>query len=162
MFAARLDTNDRSCAIRALLPMSGSLDNVERRPDTESCSSAPSGTSSHLKFLRRDDAAAARPTERGFRRRGRTWKAPSHAAHVAHGLLAYAGQIAAQPGSAYLRFDLVIHADAPPRDVLQVVIASGRLLSSALARHVELHQPQHERGSVLPEGAADMQRCISR
>jgi hypothetical protein len=34
---------------------------------------------------------------------------------------------------AYLPFDLVIHADAPPRDVLQVVVASGRLLSSALA-----------------------------
>ena len=30
------------------------------------------------------------------------------AAHVAHDLLAYAGQVAAQPGSAYLPFDLVI------------------------------------------------------
>jgi hypothetical protein len=34
------------------------------------------------------------------------------AAHVAHDLLAYAGQVAAQPGSAYVPFDLVIHADA--------------------------------------------------
>ncbi len=60
------------------------------------------------------------------------WNCWTTAAHVAHDLLAYAGQVAAQPGSAYLPFDLVIHADAPPRDVLQVVIASGRLLSSAL------------------------------
>ena len=52
---------------------------------------------------------------------------------MAHDLLAYAGQVAAQPGSAYLPFDLVIHADAQPRDVLQVVSACGRLLSRALA-----------------------------
>lgn len=61
------------------------------------------------------------------------WSCWTAAAHVAHDLLAYAGQIAARSGSAYLPFDLVIHADTPPRDVLQVVIASGRLLSSALA-----------------------------
>jgi hypothetical protein len=61
------------------------------------------------------------------------WTCWTTAAHVAHDLLAYAGQLAAQPGSGYLPFDLVIHADAPPRDVLQVVSASGRLLSSALA-----------------------------
>jgi hypothetical protein len=47
--------------------------------------------------------------------------------------VAYAGQVATQPGSAYLPFDLIIHADAPPHDVLQVVVACGRLLSSALA-----------------------------
>ncbi|MCF4119623.1 maleylpyruvate isomerase N-terminal domain-containing protein [Antribacter sp. KLBMP9083] len=61
------------------------------------------------------------------------WNCWTTAAHVAHDLLAYAGQVAAKPGSAYLPFDLVIRADAPPRDVLEVVIASGRLLSSALA-----------------------------
>ncbi len=61
------------------------------------------------------------------------WSCWTTAAHVAHDLLAYAGQVAGQPGSAYLPFDLVIHADALPRDVLQVVIASGKLLSGALA-----------------------------
>lgn len=61
------------------------------------------------------------------------WSCWTTAAHVAHDLLAYAGQVAGQPGSAYLPFDLVIDADAPPRDVLQVVCACGRLLSSALA-----------------------------
>ncbi len=61
------------------------------------------------------------------------WNCWTTAVHVAHDLLAYAGQLAAQPRSAYLPFDLVVHAEAPPRDVLQVVAASGRLLSSALA-----------------------------
>jgi len=61
------------------------------------------------------------------------WSCWTTAAHVAHDLLAYAGQVAARPGHAYLPFDLVIHAEAPPHDLLQVVIASGRLLSSALA-----------------------------
>lgn len=61
------------------------------------------------------------------------WSCWTTAAHVAHDLLAYAGQVAALPESAYLPFDLVIHSDARPRAVLQVVMASGRLLSSALA-----------------------------
>src|SRR3954467_1374778 len=60
------------------------------------------------------------------------WTCWTTAAHVAHDLLAYAGQVAAQPASAYLPFDLVIHPDAPPREMLQVVIAAGGLLSSAL------------------------------
>lgn len=61
------------------------------------------------------------------------WSCWTTAAHVAHDLLAYAGQVAAQPESAYLPGDLVIHADASPREVLQVVLASGRLLSGTLA-----------------------------
>jgi mycothiol maleylpyruvate isomerase-like protein len=61
------------------------------------------------------------------------WSCWSTAAHVAHDLVAYAGQVAAQPVRAYLPFDLVIHPDAPPADVLQVAIASGQLLSNALA-----------------------------
>lgn len=61
------------------------------------------------------------------------WRCRTTAAHVAHDLLAYAGQVAAQPESAYLPFDLVIDAEAPPHDVLQVVVACGNLLSAALA-----------------------------
>jgi hypothetical protein len=61
------------------------------------------------------------------------WSCWSTAAHIAHDLVAYAAQVAAQPVSAYLRFDLVVHADAAPSDVLEVVIASGGLLSTALA-----------------------------
>jgi hypothetical protein len=61
------------------------------------------------------------------------WSCWTTAAHVAHDLLAYAGQLAAQPDDAYLPFDLVIRNDAGPRDVLRTVAGCGRLLSSVLA-----------------------------
>jgi hypothetical protein len=61
------------------------------------------------------------------------WSCWKTAAHIAHDLLAYAGQVAARPTSAYLPFDLAINTDAPPGDVLQVVTACGGLLSSAIA-----------------------------
>lgn len=61
------------------------------------------------------------------------WTCWTTAAHVAHDLLAYAAQVAAQPSSAYLPCDLVIQTEAAPLDVLQVVTACGRLLSNALS-----------------------------
>ncbi|MFF5704895.1 maleylpyruvate isomerase N-terminal domain-containing protein [Streptomyces sp. NPDC012794] len=61
------------------------------------------------------------------------WSCWTTAAHVAHDLLAYAGQVAARPAEAYLPFDLTVRADASPREVLQVVAAGGALLSGALA-----------------------------
>jgi hypothetical protein len=61
------------------------------------------------------------------------WSCWKTAAHVAHDLLAYAGQLAAQPDDAYLPFDLRIRDGASPRDVLRTVAGCGRLLSSVLA-----------------------------
>lgn len=61
------------------------------------------------------------------------WSCWTTAAHVAHDLLAYAGQLAARPEDAYLPFDLRVRSGARPRDVLRVVQAAGRLLSGALA-----------------------------
>jgi hypothetical protein len=61
------------------------------------------------------------------------WSCWETAAHVAHDLLAYAGQLAARPDSAYLPFDLVVRGDASPRDLLQIVTGAGTLLSTALA-----------------------------
>jgi hypothetical protein len=61
------------------------------------------------------------------------WSCWTTAAHVAHDLLAYAGQVAARPDNAYLPFDLVVRADASPRDALRVITACGGLLSSALS-----------------------------
>jgi hypothetical protein len=61
------------------------------------------------------------------------WSCWTTAAHVAHDLLAYAGQLAARPDDAYLPFDLKVRDDASPRDLLRIVTGSGRLLSSALA-----------------------------
>lgn len=60
------------------------------------------------------------------------WSCWATAAHVAHDLLAYAGQVAARPTDAYLPFDVAVRPDASPREVLQVVTACGGLLSSAL------------------------------
>ncbi|WP_328923519.1 hypothetical protein OG429_02005 [Streptomyces sp. NBC_00190] len=61
------------------------------------------------------------------------WSCWTTAAHIAHDLLAYAGQVAARPADAYLPFDLAVHSDSSPREVLQVVTACAGLLGSALA-----------------------------
>lgn len=60
------------------------------------------------------------------------WSCWYTAAHVAHDLLAYAGQLVARPDSAYLPFDLGIRQHAGPRDLLRIVNGAGRLLSIAL------------------------------
>ncbi|MFF2652035.1 maleylpyruvate isomerase N-terminal domain-containing protein [Streptomyces sp. NPDC058045] len=61
------------------------------------------------------------------------WTCRQTAAHIGHDLLAYAGQLTAQPVDAYLPFDLKIHPSASPAEVLLAVAACGGLLSSALA-----------------------------
>ncbi|GAA0700906.1 hypothetical protein GCM10010193_64630 [Kitasatospora atroaurantiaca] len=83
------------------------------------------------------------------------WSCWTTAAHVAHDLLAYAGQLAALPGDAYLPFDLAVHPDASPREVLQVVTACGGLLSSALRTAAPGARAWHY-GSCDPEGFAAM------
>jgi hypothetical protein len=47
--------------------------------------------------------------------------------------LAYAGQLAARPDSAYLPYDLMVREATSPADVLEVVKASSGLLQLALA-----------------------------
>ncbi|MFG2985915.1 maleylpyruvate isomerase N-terminal domain-containing protein [Streptomyces sp. NPDC048258] len=61
------------------------------------------------------------------------WSCWTTAAHIAHDLLAYAGQVAARPTDSYLPFDLTVRTGASPREVLHVVTVGGGLLSSALA-----------------------------
>ena len=56
------------------------------------------------------------------------WNCWETAAHVAHDLVAYAGQVAGGATVSYLPFDLVV-APSPPREVLAVVAACGRLRS---------------------------------
>jgi hypothetical protein len=74
---------------------------------------------------------------------GRDWRVPAGglawtcwqtAAHVAHDLLAYAGQVAGRPADGYLPLDLVVRDTATPAQVLAVVRACGRLLHDAIAR----------------------------
>lgn len=63
---------------------------------------------------------------------GLEWTCWETAAHVAHDLTAYAGQLAGLPGDAYLPLDLQVRAGTPPASVLRVVAACGRLLRIAL------------------------------
>jgi uncharacterized protein (TIGR03083 family) len=61
------------------------------------------------------------------------WSCRKTAAHVAHDLLAYAAQVAGRASAGYLAFDLAVAPDAAPRELLQLISACGRLLSSAVA-----------------------------
>lgn len=83
------------------------------------------------------------------------WSCRATAAHVAHDLLAYAGQLAARPEGAYLPFDLVVRDDASPRDVLRIVEACGRLLSDALSAAEPTLRAWHW-GPTDPSGFAAM------
>lgn len=98
------------------------------------------------------------PYEAGdWRRRAGSldWTCWETAAHVAHDLLAYAGQLADLPDSAYLPCDLVVRGDASPHEVLQVVTAAGRLLSLALAASDSSARAWHW-GPTDPSGFAAM------
>jgi Mycothiol maleylpyruvate isomerase N-terminal domain len=64
---------------------------------------------------------------------GLEWSCRATAAHVAHDLLAYAGQVAVRAPDGYLPCDLVVAPGASPRDLLAVVTACGRLLGNAVA-----------------------------
>jgi len=81
------------------------------------------------------------------------WSCWTTAAHVAHDLLAYAGQMAARPDRAYLPFDLVIRDGTPVGDVLRVVAACGRLLSDALSAAAPTARAWHW-GPTDPSGFA--------
>jgi hypothetical protein len=59
------------------------------------------------------------------------WTCWETAVHVAHDLVAYAGQVAGGATASYLPFDLVV-APSLPREVLEVVAACGRLLSAVV------------------------------
>lgn len=83
------------------------------------------------------------------------WSCWETAAHVAHDLLAYAGQVAARPADSYLPFDLNVRPNASPTDVLQAVAACGRLLSCALAPASPDLRAWHW-GPCDPEGFAAM------
>ncbi|MDI5971124.1 hypothetical protein POF50_017525 [Streptomyces sp. SL13] len=60
------------------------------------------------------------------------WDCRATAAHIAHDLLAYAGQVTAMPSDAYLPMDLTVRPAAAPRDVLRIVTAAAGLLIAAL------------------------------
>jgi hypothetical protein len=59
------------------------------------------------------------------------WSCWETASHVANDLVKYAAQVAGGATASYLPFHLVV-APSPPREVLKVVAACGRLLSGAV------------------------------
>jgi hypothetical protein len=61
------------------------------------------------------------------------WSRRDTAAHIAHDLLAYAGQVAARPGDAYLPMDLTVRPEAGPAQIVTIVDAAGTLLVRAIA-----------------------------
>jgi len=60
------------------------------------------------------------------------WSCWQTAAHVAHDLLAYAGQVTAGPRKAYLPLDLQVRPDSSPSQLLEVIDTSASLLALAL------------------------------
>ena len=83
------------------------------------------------------------------------WTCWQTAAHIGHDLAAYAGQLTAQPTDAYLPFDLKVRPTASPAELLQVVLACGGLLSSALVTASPARRAWHW-GLCAPEGFAAM------
>lgn len=83
------------------------------------------------------------------------WSCRETAVHVAHDLLAYAGQLAGQPDDGYLPFDLTVRPEAGPAEVLRVVDACGGLLVAALAASGPEVRAWHW-GPSDPEGFAAM------
>jgi hypothetical protein len=74
-------------------------------------------------------------TERDWRGVGAgtlSWSCWTTAAHIAHDLFAYAGQVAGQPADAYLPFDLSIHDRTTPDQLLAVVCAASSILASTV------------------------------
>ncbi|MEU7655604.1 maleylpyruvate isomerase N-terminal domain-containing protein [Micromonospora taraxaci] len=61
-----------------------------------------------------------------------TWSCWTTAAHVAHDLLAYAGQVTGRPDDAYLPYDLRVSPDASPAQTLTVVRACAGMLAAAV------------------------------
>ncbi|GAA1985163.1 maleylpyruvate isomerase N-terminal domain-containing protein [Kitasatospora viridis] len=84
-----------------------------------------------------------------------TWSCRETAAHIAHDLLAYAGQVTGAAGGGYLPFDLTVHQDADPAELLRVITACGRLLGTQLAAADPADRAWHW-GPTDPSGFAAM------
>ncbi len=69
---------------------------------------------------------------RARRAGGLEWSCWTTAAHIAHDLFAYAGQVAGRPAGRYLPYDLTIVDSAGPADLIEVVAAGAGLLACAV------------------------------
>jgi hypothetical protein len=62
-----------------------------------------------------------------------TWSCWETAAHIAHDLVAYAGEVASAAPEGYLPVDFEARSTARPEQLLQLITAAGGMLSAALA-----------------------------
>lgn len=60
------------------------------------------------------------------------WSCRTTAAHIAHDLLAYTGQVTSHADDAYLPFDLVVRDDAAPHDILRIAASCAGMLAQAV------------------------------
>ena len=88
------------------------------------------------------------------------WTCWQTAAHIAHDLLAYAGQVAARPADSYLPFDLTVRPAASPTEVLQTITACGQLLSCVLAAGARGLTPSDLPGDQPGQGRLDLVRRL--
>ncbi|MGV9766371.1 hypothetical protein [Micromonospora tulbaghiae] len=63
---------------------------------------------------------------------GLDWTCWTTAAHIAHDLIAYAGQVAGRPTDGYLPFDLRVRPEASPAEVLAVAVAAAGMLAAVV------------------------------
>lgn len=87
------------------------------------------------------------------------WTCRLTADHTAHCMVAYAMQLASQTRTHYVSFFSRALEDATPSDVLELLEASGRLLSAVVRGAKPSHRGFHPFGTADAEGTAGM-GCI--
>ncbi|RKN41461.1 maleylpyruvate isomerase N-terminal domain-containing protein [Micromonospora endolithica] len=83
------------------------------------------------------------------------WSCWTTAAHVAHDLTAYAGQVAGRPTDGYLPYDLVVSPTVGPGEVLRVAAAGAALLATVVDAAAPTERAWHF-GPCDPGGFAAM------
>ncbi|WP_344854321.1 maleylpyruvate isomerase N-terminal domain-containing protein [Amycolatopsis ultiminotia] len=84
------------------------------------------------------------------------WDCRATAEHLGDVLLSYASQVVSGPADHYVRFLATADAGASPADLLEFVVAAGRLLASAVRTAGPQARAYHPSGSADPAGFAAM------
>jgi hypothetical protein len=82
-----------------------------------------------------------------------SWSCRETAVHIAHDLLAYAGQVAGGASTGYLPFDLTVRPAASNGEVLDVIVTCAELLEAAVTKATPSARAWHW-GPVDPAGFA--------